>query len=56
MNIWDLLKETPDERRKRKMLEARKPKRAPKQTQHPDDHYGFDGLNAYSKRKRQGKH
>jgi len=56
MNIWDLLKETPDQRKLRKMRERSTTKRkrtAP--TSHPDDFYGFDGLNEYSKKQRQRK-
>ena len=54
MNLWDLLKETPDQRKLRKRREKRAPKRsktAP--TSHPDDHYGFDGFNAWSAKQRQ---
>lgn len=57
MNFWDYLKETPDQRRKRQAKEEKQAKRgrlAP--TSHPDDHYGFDGLNAYAARKKKGKH
>lgn len=56
MNLWDYLRETPDERRRRKMREAKRPKRKPAPTAHPDDHYPFSGLDAYAAKKRTGKH
>lgn len=62
MGFWKDLRtlcaETPDERRQReregRILAKRKAKTAP--TEHPDDHYGFAGLDAYNAKLRKGKH
>lgn len=57
-DVWGLLTETPDERRQReregRVVTKRKPPPAP--TNHPDDHYGFAGMDAWSEKKRKGKH
>lgn len=57
-DLFTLAKETPDERRIReregRVIAKRKAKTAP--TEHPDDHYGFAGLDAYNAKLRKGKH
>lgn len=57
--LWALASETPDEKRARLREQGavtrRKPRYAPPPTNHPDDHYGFGGLDAYAAKKPKGK-
>lgn len=67
-DLFTLAKETPDQRRKReregRVISKPKPQAAghpnsPYErfppTSHPDDHYGFEGLDAYAAGKAKGK-
>ena len=54
-DIWTIATETGDERRMREKqsgkLRKHTPRYAPKPTNHPDDHYGFEGLDEYAAKK-----
>ena len=58
-DLWKVLTETPDDRRKReregRVITKSKQTAKTAPTSHPDDFYGFDGLNKYSAGKSKGK-
>jgi hypothetical protein len=56
-DLFTLAKETPDERRQReregRVITRHKAKQPAAPTSHPDDHYGFSGMDKWSQKRSQ---